>query len=334
MSNRPETGFDQEEPAEPQDLRAQPSFLLSLTNVETTTMLNDRSRRDCYHFKNTQSSLAEHEVESSVSGESKAHVAAESVVDATAKFDSAPESIRRVLEKRITAGGLEPGDRIGLKSDLQKEFRVAGPTLDTALKLLVNDGLVTLRRGPKGGVFVASSQPVLRLGTKQLWARDARTLGENIELREALTSLVGVSAARADDRDQSLLDKLLRVADQLDDADISFETQRLIWSGHRLLAGLADSATLRLIYLSLLDAAEALIIEVDFPQTGIEAKRERRRIEAHANLIRAVADGDVELAREYGEVVRIVSPLGRDGHLVTVGGPAPTRISSTENRND
>jgi DNA-binding FadR family transcriptional regulator len=159
-------------------------------------------------------------------------------------------------------------------------------------------------------------------------------LGENIELREALTSLVGVSAARADDRDQSLLDKLLRVADQLDDADISFETQRLIWSGHRLLAGLADSATLRLIYLSLLDAAEALIIEVDFPQTGIEAKRERRRIEAHANLIRAVADGDVELAREYGEVVRIVSPLGRDGHLVTVGGPAPTRISSTENRND
>lgn len=239
--------------------------------------------------------------------------------DAAAGFDSAPGWIRRVLEQRITAGGLVPGDRIGLKSDLQKEFGVAGPTLDTALKLLVNDGLVAMRRGPKGGVFVARSQPVLRLGTKQLWAKDARTLGENIELREALTSLVGVSAARAIDRDPSLLEELGRMAEQLDDAEISFDTQRLIWRGHRLLARLADSATLRFIYLSLLDAAEALILGVDFPQGGIEATRERRRIEAHANLFRAVADGDVELAQEYGEIVRIVSPLGRDGHLVTVG---------------
>jgi DNA-binding FadR family transcriptional regulator len=262
-----------------------------------------------------------------MSHESRAQAEVDS--DSRADFDSAPESIRRVLERRIT-GGLEPGDRIGLKSDLQKEFRVAGPTLDTALKLLVNDGLVTLRRGPKGGVFVARSQPVLRLGTKQLWAKDARTLGENIELREALTSLVGVSAARARDRDSSLLAELARVADQLDDAAISFETQRLIWRGHRLLAEIADSTTLRFIYLNLLDAAESLIIEVDFPQTGIEAKRERRRIEAHANLLRAVADGDVELAREYGEIVRIVSPLGRDGHLVTVGESAPTRIWSIE----
>jgi hypothetical protein len=37
------------------------------------------------------------------------------------------------------------------------------------------------------------------------------------------------------------------------------------------------------------------------------------------NLFRAVVDGDVELAQEYGEVVRVVSPLGRDGRQVTVG---------------
>jgi hypothetical protein len=31
----------------------------------------------------------------------------------------------------------------------------------------------------------------------------------------------------------------------------------------------------------------------------------------------------VELAQEYGEVVRVVSPLGRDGHQVTVGTSSP-----------
>ncbi len=60
-----------------------------------------------------------------MSAESKAREVGESVVDATPKFDSAPEWTSRVLEERITPGGMEPGDRIGLKSDLQKEFGVA-----------------------------------------------------------------------------------------------------------------------------------------------------------------------------------------------------------------
>jgi DNA-binding FadR family transcriptional regulator len=242
------------------------------------------------------------------------------------RIDSIPEWIRTELEDRITGGDLAPGDRIGLKSELQNEFDVSGPTLDQALKLLENDGLITLRRGPKGGVFVARSEPVLRLGSKQLWARNAASLGENIELREALTSLVGVSAARSSRRDKDKLRELSEIAKSLEGAEISFDAQRLIWRGHRLLLDLSDNATLRVIYLNLLDAAESLIIRVDFPTTGPEASRERRRLEAHANLFRAVVDGDVELAQEYGEVVRIVSPLGRDGHQVTVGSSRPRRL--------
>jgi DNA-binding FadR family transcriptional regulator len=168
-------------------------------------------------------------------------------------------------------------------------------------------------------VFVARSEPVLRLGSKQLWARNATSLGENIELREALTSLLGVSAARNPRRDKNKLTELAAIARNLEGADISFETQKMIWKGHRVLLDLADNSTLRVIYLNLLDAAESLIIRVDFPTTGPEASRERRRLEAHMNLFRAVVDGDVELAQEYGEVVRVVSPLGRDGRQVTVG---------------
>ena len=246
------------------------------------------------------------------------------------RVDSVPEWIRGVLEERIISGHLAPGDRVGLKSELQNEFDVAGPTLDQALKLLENDGLITLRRGPKGGVFVARSEPVLRLGTKQLWARDAASLGENIELREALTSLLGVSAARNPARDKAKLAELAEIARNLEKADISFASQRLIWRGHRLLLDLSDNQSLRLVYLNLLDAAEALIIRVDFPTTGAEASRERRRLEAHANLFRAVVDGDVELAQEYGEVVRVVSPLGRDGHEVTVGPSRQPRLRAVD----
>ncbi len=234
-------------------------------------------------------------------------------------YDSIPESVRRLLEERITTEGLQPGDRLGLKSELQQEFGVAGPTLDQALKLLVSDGMVTVRRGPGGGVFVARSHPVLRLGSKQLWARDPQTLVENIELREALTSLLGVSAARTADRDQNLVRELAELATALDTAPIAFDTQRLIWRGHELLVELSDSAALAFIYQNLLDAARSLIVKVEFPSNGPEADRERRRISAHRSLFQAVVDGDVEAANECGLLVRNVSPLGRDGHLVTMG---------------
>ena len=67
----------------------------------------------------------------------------ESVTD----FDSRPEAIRRTIEARIAAGKIRPGDRLGLKADLQREFDVAGPTISQALTLLTNDGLISMRRG-------------------------------------------------------------------------------------------------------------------------------------------------------------------------------------------
>lgn len=258
----------------------------------------------------------------------------EARVHMNGKVDSAPEWIRGILEARITTRHLEPGARIGLKAELQEEFDVSGPTLDQALALLENDGLIHLRRGPKGGVFVSRSEPVLRLGSKKLWARDALSLGENIELREALTSLLGVSAARCAHHAQDKLEELAAVADELENAEISFETQLLIWRGHRILLELSDNTALRVVYVNLLDAAESLIIRVDFPTVGPEASRERRRIEAHANLFRAVVDGDVELAHEYGEVVRLVSPLGRDGHEVTVGSSDAQRVRAPDGRSE
>ena len=245
-------------------------------------------------------------------------------------FDSAPEVIRRALESRIADMKLQPGHRLGLKSALQREFGVAGPTIDQALQLLVNDGLISIRRGPGGGVFVARSHPVLRQGSKQLWARDIESLVENIELREALTGLLGVSAARADSRDPDKLRELGELADAISAGDHSFENQRLIWRGHHLLAELADNASLRFIYVNLLEAAEALIIQIEFPNAGPGADRERLRRDAHAGLFRAVVVGDVQAAWTFGETVRIVSPHGRDKQLVSVDGIGPSRLWSAE----
>ncbi len=229
-------------------------------------------------------------------------------------YDSRPEAIRRTIEARIIDGTMRPGDRLGLKADLQKEFDVAGPTIAQALTLLTNDGLISMRRGPGGGIFVERSRPILRVGTRRLATGTAQSLAENIEIRESLNPLLAVSAARASNRPEATVATLRELAGQLVGAAPSFDTQRLIWAGHRALVELADNELLGHVYMDLLGAAEALIVDVVFPSEGIEGEQERQRIAAHASMLVAVADGNVEAARHHAEVVRLVSrPLREPG---------------------
>jgi DNA-binding FadR family transcriptional regulator len=229
-------------------------------------------------------------------------------------YDSRPEAIRRAIETRIVEGKLRPGDRLGLKAELQKEFDVAGPTIAQALTLLTNDGLISMRRGPGGGIFVERSRPVLRRGTRRLAMASAQSLAENIELREHINPLLAMSAARAAERSEARVATLRDIASSLAGADPSFDTQRLIWAGFHELAELADNELLRHVYVDLLEAAEALIVDVDFPTEGIEGDQERQRIAAHAAMFVAVADRNIEAARHHAEIVRLVArPLREPG---------------------
>jgi DNA-binding FadR family transcriptional regulator len=229
-------------------------------------------------------------------------------------YDSRPEAIRRAIETRILDGRMQPGDRLGLKSELQKEFDVAGPTIAQALTLLTNDGLISMRRGPGGGIFVERSRPVLRRGTQRLATGTAQSLAENIELREALNPLLAVAAARAAERSEDRIAALREIAAGLAGATPSFDAQRQIWAGYHELVELADNELLCHVYVDLLEAAEALIVDVEFPAEGIEGDQERQRIAAHASLFLAVADRNIEAARHHAEIVRLVSrPLREPG---------------------
>jgi DNA-binding FadR family transcriptional regulator len=229
-------------------------------------------------------------------------------------YDSRPEAIRRAIETRILDGKMQPGDRLGLKSELQKEFDVAGPTIAQALTLLTNDGLISMRRGPGGGIFVERSRPVLRRGTQRLVTGTAQSLAENIEMREALNPLLAVSAARAPERSEDRVGRLREIAAELAGVTPSFDVQRRIWAGFHVLVELADNELLGHVYLDLLEAAEALIVDVDFPTEGIEGDQERQRIAAHASLFVAVADRNFEAARHNAEIIRLVArPLREPG---------------------
>jgi DNA-binding GntR family transcriptional regulator len=65
------------------------------------------------------------------------------------------EAVEQIAE-RIKAGDLHLGDRLPSERELAALMRISRPTLREAVKVLAEAGVLVVRRGQSGGIFVAS----------------------------------------------------------------------------------------------------------------------------------------------------------------------------------
>ena len=65
------------------------------------------------------------------------------------------EAVEQIAE-RIKSGDLHVGDRLPSERELAAIMRISRPTLREAVKMLVEAGVLEVRRGQSGGIFVAS----------------------------------------------------------------------------------------------------------------------------------------------------------------------------------
>lgn len=120
---------------------------------------------------------------------------------------SKAERVADALEEQIRTLGLTSGAFLGTKGALRVQLAVSPATLDTALGVLTDRGLVEIRPGVKGGVRVAGSAPSLLMGRTRRQvqgpASDALRAGQALALYLALQSHVvarAIPKATADDR--------------------------------------------------------------------------------------------------------------------------------------
>ncbi|HEX2084226.1 MAG TPA: FCD domain-containing protein [Solirubrobacteraceae bacterium] len=67
-------------------------------------------------------------------------------------FEEAAEQIA----DKVRAGELRVGDKLPAERDLALQMEISRPTLREAVKVLADAGLLEVRRGPGGGMFVAT----------------------------------------------------------------------------------------------------------------------------------------------------------------------------------
>ncbi len=191
--------------------------------------------------------------------------------DVPAKADPSPsrqgppgrafEEVVDQIRSAISKGHLKPGDRLATERDLATELGVSRGTLREAVRSLENSGLVYLKRGPGGGVFVAREDAgVIRKGVL-----DLLSLGviEPVHLREARTILsIAVARLAAARRTYGDLEAVQHNIDRTIaamNANNEAERIQLGFQFHRLLAQITKNPALVVLTDAILAMNEAFL---------------------------------------------------------------------------
>src|SRR5919199_1123851 len=161
------------------------------------------------------------------------------------------EQLAAALDARIRSQGLTSGAPLGTLHSLRAETGFAYATVSEAVRLLRDRGVLEIRPGRGGGLFVADRGPVVRLRHTLLSvAEEPGTVADAIELRDHLEVLIDVGAARhRSKRDLTDLRRLLR---QMRAAPHWDGFMRANWALHERIAAISPNAMARAVYTSTL----------------------------------------------------------------------------------
>jgi DNA-binding FadR family transcriptional regulator len=193
-----------------------------------------------------------------------------------------------------------PGARLGTKDELRALSGVSVGTFNEAMRLVQVRGLVTVRPGPGGGLFVAEQSPMVRLGNSVLALdADQTSVEDAMRIRDALDPLLVDDAvwhsSRADIVDMRAVLRAMDAAAKAEDAEVFIQAN---WRLHARIAAISPNPVLRSIYVALIELIESHTIAVAAVKGRSLPKFLAERHTLHVALVDAIADRDAVAARK------------------------------------
>jgi DNA-binding FadR family transcriptional regulator len=201
---------------------------------------------------------------------------------------SRAEALARQIEQLIQRDSLPEGWRLGTKGELRERFGVALGTVNEALRLLENRGLVATRPGPGGGLFVSSPSPHIRLSHLILgFDEGGTTIADCLAVRNALEPLVAEDA-RTHRTDADIADLRAILTSMAAAADSAAGFLEANWALHRRMAAISPNAVLQAVYGTLMDYIQNSVQDVQ-PDAVF---RSSQNLAVHELLVAAIASGE------------------------------------------
>ncbi|MFF1732105.1 FadR/GntR family transcriptional regulator [Streptomyces sp. NPDC058247] len=202
------------------------------------------------------------------------------------------ELIARSLRRQIVRGELAPDEALPSESALMEEFGVSRPTLREAYRVLESEGLITVRRGARGGARVSAPDPEVAARYVGLVLEYRRTTAGDV--RDGAAMLAGACvrslAERRKAADLRRLEKALAVEQEaLTDPAACAAAQE---DFHALVVELTGNQTMDL----LIGMVHSVLTSCAGECTASTPARLRKAHRAHSRLVELIADRDAEEA--------------------------------------
>ncbi|ODU07602.1 MAG: GntR family transcriptional regulator [Pseudonocardia sp. SCN 72-86] len=219
----------------------------------------------------------------------------------SARTPSRAQRVAAAIEDGILAGRTAVGASLGRRTDLIEAHGVSPTVMNETLRILRDRGLVEVRPGPGGGVFVIGSPPQVRLGALDLWfspgTQDPLGLFEaRNHLEELLTTVALDRAGPEDLRDMEWAVEEMRAAR---------EPRAFLEANMRLHLAIARAA--RIPVLSGTYEAVVAILRNSLARVELLPGHDEmytHNIEVHAQIVAAIRDRDREALTKLGALHR------------------------------
>ena len=240
------------------------------------------------------------------------------------RIPKAAELVAAQLRRQIRRSELKEGDALPAESQLMEEFGVSRPTLREAFRVLESEGLLSVRRGVRGGARIhePNGDASVRYASLVLRHRET-TLADVLEARNQLElSLIDLLTSRLSPDDLSQLSEALdRAAEYVDDLE---HYQFHYIQFHRLIARLVGNQTLNLlaeiVYQIVYEANRAYVSR--FTDHEFIIGQQRRGQKALQRLVAALSSDTprqaIELWRAHADEVTDMLLGGSNGEPQTV----------------
>ena len=216
------------------------------------------------------------------------HALAPSAAAISVRVPKTAELVAAHVRRRIVRGELKEGDALPPESALMDEFAISRPTLREAFRILESEGLITVRRGARGGarVQIPTSEVAARYAGLVLQHRGT-TLADVLDARVIVEApAAGIVAGRRD-RAKAAAELRRWLEEHPDAAD-----PQPFHGFNRLLVQLTENETLILLTTMLeaiSDAATASYVKVPHED---DARLARKAHRTRLKLIELIEEGD------------------------------------------
>jgi GntR family transcriptional repressor for pyruvate dehydrogenase complex len=221
-----------------------------------------------------------------------------------------PQQIYWAIVNWISANGARPGDRLPHEAELAEQFRVSRPTMREAIRVLEYSGLVEVRRGRTGGLFVgAGGIPQVVSALRAFLLFDRSSLRDLFHSREVLeVELARLAATRATAADREAMLSAIR---QMESASAAEAVVSANTAFHLAVADAAGNTVLRAMMQAMTQLLNELVRHGPDDHATIALKLQGHR-ETYDAIVTTDPDAAAEAMRDHIRAFQRVHCDGAD----------------------